>query len=1073
MLTIFLSPFPFRGSDAPYLWMFYKCLQESKESLHFIMSPSYLQGEQHFSEAQRWEVETASFESLGYEFPSETVLARHRFSHIQDNIFMQLLSICGDNPILAFKRLVTERIPFLEVEFKRILSDPELLGCEVILSCLNCPSLEAVAETCKVPVIHIELGPLRAPNYRGTAYFDFTGVNGNTEAERRYLDAVDEMGEEEITVEELRAFFICADYDFSPCSSGTSVGVPLQVEDDSNLVAFGSGYDNSSLIAYSNCFRKKDILVRVHPNSIFTINKGGFEIDESPNSLEFILACKEIITINSSVGLEALLFERKVTLLGDSSFAFLTQGSSCEGNVKRLAFYMFCYLIPFNFAFDPNYIRFRLQSPSALEILKWHMRAYGYIFEGKSSLIGIMKRGVVYCNMEKLKQLNSRITEDIGRLGAERQELLQRQQELLKMNEELSLSNQLLAESNQDLASERENLTRTITEQFERGRFLDEVLASSSWKVTAPLRKSRRLWYSLICALKVKTVKAGHALRVIKSEPQILLRAIRYIFNNGFTASSSRVDDLLNIKYSVETSLSGFKHQAVTHVLTTKHCVFVAELIKRNMEKAGFLTDIIFEAPLCGFDSSLHFVICPQVFTVLPGNYVAFQMEQSVSSRWFEESYIKLLENSYAILDYSLLNIKFLQEKGLSLKQIYYVPISYNSYVSESTCLSKEYDVLFYGDTNNERRQRYLAALQGKYTVKVIDNVFGESLYREIEKAKIVVNIHYYEDALLETTRIYECLSRHALVVSERSSDITEHSNLEGVVEFSKIGDIDDMVRRIDYWLSSETRREEKIAKNKQALLLAPDYFEYYFHRFLLATDSICFDKFYDIAGHNVEFYSEFVCLGLPESTERRAEFEKDNRVGFQYFPGLRHNMGWVGCGLSYKFILRKAYEQALKKITICEDDVEFCDGWKEKLDRIHQHLEDQGDSWDIVSGLIANLHAETNVRKIESIGGLELVHIDKMTSTVLNTYSSSVFDKVMRWDENYRDPYKNTIDRFIENQYGIDIVTTSPFLVGHKEELMSTLWGFQNSQYTEMIAASESLLREKVDMFKSENILN
>jgi GR25 family glycosyltransferase involved in LPS biosynthesis len=192
--------------------------------------------------------------------------------------------------------------------------------------------------------------------------------------------------------------------------------------------------------------------------------------------------------------------------------------------------------------------------------------------------------------------------------------------------------------------------------------------------------------------------------------------------------------------------------------------------------------------------------------------------------------------------------------------------------------------------------------------------------------------------------------------------------------------------------------------------------------------------------------------------------------VGFQYFPGLRHNVGWIGCGLSYKFILRKAHEQKFKDITICEDDVEFFSDWKERFDQIHEHLETQGESWDIFAGLIANLHADTNIKAIEKFNDFELIHIDKMVSMVLNTYNASVFPKVMNWDENFRDPYKNTIDRFIEDQTNIDVITTAPFLVGHKEELTSTLWGFKNSQYTDLIAASTKLLQEKVSAFKARN---
>lgn len=1099
MLTIFLPPFPFRGLEAPYLWVFYKFVHESEEALHFLMSPSYLQSEQHFVDSQRWEVEAASYDRLGYSSPSVDILAKHRFSHFNDDVFTKLMDISDSNPILAFKRLLTERIPFLEKAIEAMLFSDGQEKPEAIVSCINCPSLEAVAEAKSIPIIHIELGPLRAPNYRWTAYFDFSGVNGNTEADGRFQKVASAFGDQTTTVEKLREFFIACDYIFSPSTPDDCVGVPLQVEDDSNLIAYSNGHDNNSLIAYAKFTEKKNLIIRAHPNSLFGLKSTSARIDDSANSIEFIEKCREIITINSSVGLEALLFERKVTALGDSSFAFINKATSDQDKVNRLAFYLFCYLIPFNAAFSPSYIRFRLQNPSELEILKWHMLTYGYEPKGRNSIAEIIHDGTTQHIMEKITQLKIQMTEEIATLTAahqrmlseqqqafseqqqvlsEQQQLLSEQQQILAEQRTLTEENQQLLVKNKKLIEEQEGISRNdalIIEQLERSirdeqARLDRILSSASWKVTKPLRDSRRLATSLMCRAITYARQAKRIFSTVKSDPKVLLRAIQHINENGFKETLKRSTQALEVNFAASAGDSKLSKQTTTYILTTKHCIFVAELIKRNLEKAGFPADIIFEAPATGFESSLHFVICPQIFTTLPGTYVAFQMEQSVSSRWFEESYLRTLENSYAIFDYSTLNVQFLQDKGLSLKQVYYTPISYIPHYAPTTPTTKEYDVLFYGDANNERRKEYLAALKKKYKTKVISNIFGKELYNEISKAKLVVNIHYYEGALLETTRIYECLSRDALVVSESSSDIAEHQNLQNIVDFTKIGDIDEMMARIDYWLFNEARREQKIALNRETLLTAPDEFEYYFQRFLLATDNIDFDTFYNIAGHNIEFKTDYVCLGLPESTERRRDFEKDNETGFQYFPGLRHSAGWIGCGLSYKFILRKAYEQKFQNITVCEDDVEFLDDWKARFDQIHEHLESQEKEWDIFSGLIANLHADTNIRAIEKFDEFELIHIDKMTSTVLNTYNASVFPKVMKWDENFRDPYKNTIDRFIESQANIDVITTDPFLVGHKEELMSTLWGFKNSQYTDMISASTLLLQEKVSTFRKQN---
>lgn len=96
------------------------------------------------------------------------------------------------------------------------------------------------------------------------------------------------------------------------------------------------------------------------------------------------------------------------------------------------------------------------------------------------------------------------------------------------------------------------------------------------------------------------------------------------------------------------------------------------------------------------------------------------------------------------------------------------------------------------------------------------------------------------------------------------------------------------------------------------------------------------------------------LCLSLPESTERRRSFDEDNRFGFECIPGLRHFLGWVGCGLSYKLIFTKAMEQGMEEIMICEDDVIFPDDFEQLLGVLRGYLHSQK-RWNVFSGVMAN----------------------------------------------------------------------------------------------------------------------
>ncbi|WP_312939379.1 hypothetical protein [Stutzerimonas balearica] len=643
------------------------------------------------------------------------------------------------------------------------------------------------------------------------------------------------------------------------------------------------------------------------------------------------------------------------------------------------------------------------------------------------------------------------------------EKLLAQETQLAEMEEQLRKAAELNEQKALELHRCHEELHR-VRAQLER------VMNSYSLRITAPLRKGASVGRAVFD-------RGGRLLRYVTANPRSIPNALQHFRRHGVRAGLRRLREVasptavpvLPVRDGARFDL---KTAGEAHILTTRHCLFVAELIARQLSRVGIRSRILFERPEQGFARVPHFVICPQMFAELPELYVSFQMEQTVSSRWLTDRYMALLEHSFAVFDYSQLNLGYFTSNGLSYRQMYFMPIGYlgdypaNRPASPS---EKEYDVLFYGDATCDRRKAFIARIEEKYQVKVIGNLFGEALYEELRKAKVLINVHYYEGALLETTRIYESLSLDCLIVSESSVDIDEHENLQDIVDFVDIGNADAMLERLDYWLADDQRREEKVIQNRQQLDAQPDWFEFYFQRFLLATENIDFDTFYRLAGHNVRFEGDFLCLGLPESVERRKGFMADNRYGIQYFPGLRHELGWVGCGMSYKFIMRKAKEQRLPHITVCEDDVEFLEGWEDKYRTVKAHLVEHAGGWDVFSGFIADLHDNTRVLDMTEVGELEIVHIDHMVSAVLNVYNAGFYDAILRWDETDHDVHTNAIDRYMENQEHIRVFTVHPFLVGHKEEQHSTLWGFQNSRYNALIVESTRKLEERIDRYRAE----
>lgn len=374
MIAVFLSPYAFRGAPAPYLWVFYKFLSNIEESICFMLSADYLASPGSPVWDGRSEFDADRMATLGYSSPDVEVLARHRFALMDSGLMQRLLPRYGGNPLAFFKAFLSQEIPEVMDALRACLVSlpPDI---DVIVTWSNCPSLAAVAKECGIRVVYMEVGPLRGPQYRSTGYFDFTGVNGNTEAAARN-DQPNNFPDIPATVDDLRLAF-----SLQPVVrqvSGNRLGVVLQVEDDSNLLCFNNGYDNIGLISHALLDeREENLLIRTHPGSRFDLKPGRADRDTSPSVAGFLGACRKVISINSSVGLEALLFDVPVAVLGDTSYRFVALEPDPVARVRKLCFYLFAYLVPFELIFSADYIRFRLGEPSELDIVVRHLQEYG------------------------------------------------------------------------------------------------------------------------------------------------------------------------------------------------------------------------------------------------------------------------------------------------------------------------------------------------------------------------------------------------------------------------------------------------------------------------------------------------------------------------------------------------------------------------------------------------------------------------------------------------------------------------------------------------------------------------
>jgi len=540
----------------------------------------------------------------------------------------------------------------------------------------------------------------------------------------------------------------------------------------------------------------------------------------------------------------------------------------------------------------------------------------------------------------------------------------------------------------------------------------------------------------------------------LKSRFRQLTNALRYLVRGDFSGLIRRVrriqDEQSHVK--LHRRLTAGDRRA-WGIVCTPHTLFIANAISERLSKHGIVSEIM-TGDLQDFGHDFYIVLCPQMFKQLPpsNKRVVFQLEQSVNSRWFTPEYMKILNESLCVLEYSLTNIDFLAQKGVQYPKVHYLPIGAvrKTDYNESP---KKYDFVFYGDNlSSERRRLFLSALKRKYTVKIWNDVFGDEMYSIVRQAKAVINIHYYEDALLEMPRICECISLGVPVLSEGTLDQQEYPELQGAVRFFDEGSIDSMMSTAAKLLDDIETMNLAV---RAAVSSSAARFDFMMDRFLVALGAIPASVILENPIF-VQRESDFFALSLPETTERRKMIAQSLPKNCELFDGVRHRIGWIGCGCSFNALSRYAIAQDVERLTVMEDDAIIPNDFDSVLLEVNQYLDTRGADWDVFSGLMADIDPEAKVLSVEMVGTRTYVTIDRMTSMVFNIYNRSALKLLSSWNPLNDDAVTNTIDRYLEKREGLRVVVCLPFLVGYNEDVTSTLWGFNNNRYMPMIEKAE-----------------
>jgi len=212
--------------------------------------------------------------------------------------------------------------------------------------------------------------------------------------------------------------------------------------------------------------------------------------------------------------------------------------------------------------------------------------------------------------------------------------------------------------------------------------------------------------------------------------------------------------------------------------------------------------------------TELMFILIPQLLICSddavpdPNKYCIYQLEQinykrgdiaasitKVKTDLESPLMISVMNGSLASYDYSAINLPYYPASLLSKVRVLPPPVyicgAFHALRDNPVDIDMyKSDILFYGGMN-PRRLKILSQIidplqKGHgYKLTVVNQVFGEELLKYIYNTRVVLNIHYYVNSILETDRLHAAMQfGHVKLVSEYPthrdellSEYTSHRN--------------------------------------------------------------------------------------------------------------------------------------------------------------------------------------------------------------------------------------------------------------------------------------------------------
>jgi hypothetical protein len=175
---------------------------------------------------------------------------------------------------------------------------------------------------------------------------------------------------------------------------------------------------------------------------------------------------------------------------------------------------------------------------------------------------------------------------------------------------------------------------------------------------------------------------------------------------------------------------------------------------------------------------------------------ILYNLEQiEIGSSWFSPALIALFQR-YVLWDYSQQNTVAFKTLDVNVAQV--LPIGYIKELTRIPHLvESDIDVLFFGSMNARRQEIVNQMSAAGLQVRSIFGMYGNTRDAYISRAKLLLNVHFYDAKILELVRISYLLANHCTVLSEHSSDSSEDATLATGVAFANYKDLTQRAREL------------------------------------------------------------------------------------------------------------------------------------------------------------------------------------------------------------------------------------------------------------------------------------